>query len=82
MYPSTVQNPALFQETVDRYHREMTALAENVLRVIAMTLDLDKEYFQPFCDEPVAVLRLLHYPPQPPEASPDERGEQTPDGKI
>ena len=52
----------------------MTSLAENILSVIAMTLDLDKDYFQSYCHEPAAVLRPLHYPPQPADASEDERG--------
>jgi len=54
----------------------MTKLAEDVLSVIAMTLDLDADYFREFCTEPAAVLRLLHYPPQAPDASEDERGER------
>jgi isopenicillin N synthase-like dioxygenase len=52
----------------------MTSLAENILKVIAMTLNLDKDYFQSYCHEPAAVLRPLHYPPQPADASEDERG--------
>lgn len=63
-----------FKTTVTQYHQAMTALAEDILKVIAMTLDLDKTYFQDFCNEPVSVLRLLHYPPQPVDASEDERG--------
>lgn len=73
-YPQEVRDPSAFQRTVDEYHETMTRLAENILRVIAMTLNLDEEYFQAFCTEPAAVLRLLHYPPQAPDASEDERG--------
>ncbi|EXJ84160.1 hypothetical protein A1O3_04827 [Capronia epimyces CBS 606.96] len=74
VYPTEVRDPALFKETVDRYHRELTLLAEKVLSVIALTLKLDEDYFEPFCHETAAVLRLLHYPPQAPDASADERG--------
>lgn len=74
-YPQNVPNPSLFEETVDQYHATMTQLAENVLSVIAMTLNLNADYFRDFCDEPAAVLRLLHYPPQAPDANEDERGE-------
>jgi len=71
-----VPNPSFFEQTVDTYHATMTKLAEDVLSVIAMTLDLDADYFREFCTEPAAVLRLLHYPPQAPDASEDERGER------
>jgi isopenicillin N synthase-like dioxygenase len=73
-YPSNVRNPTRFERTVDRYHAEMTKLAEKILSVIAMTLGMEEDYFRDFCHEPAAVLRLLHYPPQEPDASADERG--------
>lgn len=75
VYPRNVRDPSVFEETVDQYHATMTALAENILSVIALTLNLNEDYFQGFCNEPAAVLRLLHYPPQAPDASEDERGE-------
>jgi isopenicillin N synthase-like dioxygenase len=75
-YPQSVPDPSLFEQTVDRYHATMTRLAEDVLSVIARTLNLDPDYFQDFCNEPAAVLRLLHYPPQCPDAGEDERGER------
>jgi isopenicillin N synthase-like dioxygenase len=53
----------------------MTKLAENVLSVIALTLNLEQDYFRDFCQDTAAVLRLLHYPPQEPDAGADERGE-------
>ncbi|KIW38757.1 uncharacterized protein PV06_09702 [Exophiala oligosperma] len=74
VYPSEMQDQDRFQKTIDQYHQAMTCLAEDILRVIAMTLDLDRSYFDEFCQEPVSVLRLLHYPPQAVDASEDERG--------
>ncbi|KAL6249949.1 hypothetical protein RBB50_002250 [Rhinocladiella similis] len=74
VYPAEMSDQDRFKTTVTQYHQAMTALAEDILKVIAMTLDLDKTYFQDFCNEPVSVLRLLHYPPQPVDASEDERG--------
>ena len=74
VYPQQVPNPTQFQQVVDEYHATMTQLAENILRVIALTLNLPEDFFQTFCTEPAAVLRLLHYPPQAPDASADERG--------
>lgn len=74
-YPSEVANPSAFRETVDAYHTALTTLAKRILSVLAIGLDLDPEWFADFANDPVAVLRLLHYPPQPPDASALERGE-------
>lgn len=48
------------------YYTHMHTLAREVLSVIALTLDLPEDYFQPFTTGAVATLRYLHYPPQPP----------------
>ncbi|KAK7905893.1 hypothetical protein LTR67_000617 [Exophiala xenobiotica] len=74
VYPTEVSDQERFKAIVNKYHQAMTSLAENILKVIAMTLNLDKDYFQSYCHEPAAVLRPLHYPPQPADASEDERG--------
>ena len=55
---------------MDEYHAAMTRLARKVLRVLALTLELEEEWFEEFAagEEPMAVLRLLHYPPQEPSS--------------
>ncbi|KAL2816738.1 hypothetical protein BJX63DRAFT_135085 [Aspergillus granulosus] len=63
-----------FQTVVEKYHAALTELAEGILRMLARTLNLDEEVFREFCEHPVAVLRLLHYPPQAPDADAMERG--------
>ena len=52
----------------------MSRLAQDVLQVLALTLDLEPSTFNEFGQNALAILRLLHYPPQPPDASEDERG--------
>lgn len=49
-------------------------VAKNVLSVLFDTLGGGHEFLDEFCEHPVAVLRLLHYPPQDPGASELERG--------
>ncbi|KAF9883350.1 hypothetical protein FE257_003566 [Aspergillus nanangensis] len=73
-YPEEVEDPGLFRRTVDQYHDALSTLARNILSVMAETLGLERTFFDEFCHHPVAILRLLHYPPQAPDASELERG--------
>ncbi|RAH75894.1 putative oxidoreductase [Aspergillus japonicus CBS 114.51] len=73
-YPAEVTDPLAFQNVMDEYHAALTALAMGIMQIIARTLHLDEDVFHDFCEHPVAVLRLLHYPPQGPKAAEDERG--------
>jgi isopenicillin N synthase-like dioxygenase len=74
-YPAEVRDPQLFQRVMEEYHSVMSNFATELMQVMAHTLDLDADFFGEFCDHPVAVLRLLHYPPQDPTTVENERGE-------
>jgi isopenicillin N synthase-like dioxygenase len=58
-----------FEDHVGGLYRALDALGGKILGAIAVHLDLDRAFF----DDKVAlgnsVLRLLHYPPVPPEAT-------------
>ncbi|KAE8151316.1 hypothetical protein BDV25DRAFT_95660 [Aspergillus avenaceus] len=73
-YPEEVADPEGFKKTADEYFAAMKGLAHDILKVLAATLDLNESFFDSYIDTPIAILRLLHYPPQPPDASADERG--------
>jgi isopenicillin N synthase-like dioxygenase len=73
-YPAELRDPKEFQRVMERYHEMMTALAVNLLQVLACTLNLNTNFFDDFCEHPVAALRLLHYPPQDPAATEVEKG--------
>lgn len=63
-----------FRETMNAYVAEMLDLGETLMRGIALSLDLDESFFDEYCTEPLFGLRPLHYPPQPANAHPDEKG--------
>jgi isopenicillin N synthase-like dioxygenase len=50
------------------YMEKMTALGLGMAGGLAEALDLPRDWFLPFFQEPTLFLRLLHYPRQPDEA--------------
>ncbi|QRV25344.1 isopenicillin N synthase family dioxygenase [Marinomonas foliarum] len=56
------------------YLKTMTSLCEELMSLIALSLNLPDDYFHDFCHDPLATLRLLHYPPQPVNPEENEKG--------
>jgi isopenicillin N synthase-like dioxygenase len=63
-----------WRETMETYFAQMTGLCRITMRALALSLELPEDHFEKFCDDPVVTLRLLHYPPQPGNPLPDEKG--------
>ncbi len=63
-----------FRAAVDAYMAAMGAFCQRLLRRIARALDLPADWFAPHFHAPTVFLRLLHYPPQPPDAPDDAFG--------
>lgn len=59
---------ASFKSGTMTYYNSTLSLASDLLRVIALSLDLEESYFDQFMDGAVATMRLLHYPSQPKDA--------------
>ena len=63
-----------FRETMLAYYDAVWALGRLLHRAIARDLGLDAAYFDDKLDQPMAVLRLLHYPPHPAGAEAGQLG--------
>ncbi len=63
-----------FRSALETYHAVMGELAARLMGGVALSLDLDEDYFTDFCQDALAVVRLLHYPPQEPNPAPGELG--------
>lgn len=63
-----------FRPVMMRYLEVMLELSARMMRGIALSLDLPEDYFAAFCSDAMANVRLLHYPPQPAQARPGQKG--------
>jgi isopenicillin N synthase-like dioxygenase len=63
-----------FEDTMTEYFDAMNDLSARIMEALALALGLSQDYFADFCHQPLATLRLLHYPPQPPHPKPGEKG--------
>jgi isopenicillin N synthase-like dioxygenase len=55
-----------FRETMLDYFNAVWRLGRDVHKAFALDLGLDRDYFESRFDNPMAMLRLLHYPPAAP----------------
>ena len=63
-----------FRAAVSRYDTALRSFCLRLLRPIARALDLPRDALAPYFRQPTTFLRLLHYPPQPPDAPDDAFG--------
>jgi isopenicillin N synthase-like dioxygenase len=63
-----------FRATMDEYFAHAYELGACMVRALALSLELPDGHFDNYLKDAAATLRLLHYPPQPPNPSPGEKG--------
>jgi isopenicillin N synthase-like dioxygenase len=61
-----------FRAAMEAYYGAMTDLSHRLLRAFGRGFGLPDDYFHSFFRKPLTQLRLLRYPPQPPDS--DARG--------
>lgn len=63
-----------FRRQMQAYYTAIRGLGDRLLRLLARSLRLPADYFEPMYRRPQAVVRLLHYPPHPTEAAHNQLG--------
>jgi len=73
--PNLWPDLANFRAPVEAYERAMHAFClRRLLPAMALALGLPRDWFAPHFRQPTTFLRLLHYPPQAPDAPDDAFG--------
>lgn len=69
VWPENMPDRAEFERCCMEYYNALMDLSKEILKALALTLDLDENFFQEFatCDH-VGVMRMIHYPPQDPDS--------------
>jgi isopenicillin N synthase-like dioxygenase len=63
-----------FRTTMNAYYAAAQALCVKVMDALALALALPADFFAQFTRDPSCRLRLLHYPEQPGQPEPGEKG--------
>jgi isopenicillin N synthase-like dioxygenase len=58
------EKPEGFATQMQDYYDRLTGLGQKMMRLFAISLELEENHFDEMVDAPFSILRLLHYPPQ------------------
>lgn len=67
-WPKALPNLEEFKAVSMDYYSSALELARSLLKALALSMDLDENYFEKFMTGAVATMRYLHYPSQAPDA--------------
>ncbi len=68
------ERPAGFRDAVSAYDIALRGLGERMTRMIAVAFGMAPDGLDHFFQKPTTFLRLLHYPPSPPDADDKQYG--------
>lgn len=63
-----------WETLMEQHYRDMQALAQTLLRAMTLALGIEQDFFDTRFNEPVSVLRLIHYPPRHTASSTEQQG--------
>lgn len=63
-----------WESLMEQHYRDMQALAQTLLRAMTLALGIERDFFDTRFNEPVSVLRLIHYPPRQTASSAEQQG--------
>ena len=63
-----------WENLMEQHYRDMQALAQTLLRAMTLALGIERDFFDTRFNEPVSVLRLIHYPPRDTASSAEQQG--------
>jgi isopenicillin N synthase-like dioxygenase len=63
-----------FRDRVEAYYHPMLDLGRHLMRMLAVSLSMERDFFDAAYIEPAGTLRLLRYPPHPEDALPNQLG--------
>lgn len=59
---------------MEQHYADMQALAQTLLRAVALALGIERDFFDARFAEPISVFRMIHYPPRHTAHSADQPG--------
>ncbi len=68
------ETPPDFRAVMQNYYQAAYGLGATIVRGLALSLGVPVSHFDGYLKEAAATLRLLHYPPQPANPEPGEKG--------
>lgn len=63
-----------WQALMEQHYHDMQALAQTLLRAMTLALGIERDFFDTRFNEPVSVLRLIHYPPRDTASCAEQQG--------
>ncbi|KAI5481238.1 hypothetical protein MNV49_004858 [Pseudohyphozyma bogoriensis] len=63
IFPPKEEVPGM-EECMAKYYTAIYALSCELMKIVALSLDLPENTFEALCRKPAAAIRLLHYPPE------------------
>ncbi len=63
-----------FRDQMEAYQEEMIGLGSRLMRLLALSMGCEENYFDSGIADPRCMVRLLHYPPQPADAQANQLG--------